>query len=83
MKLYRVSFLTQLLVEAEDPNQAINIAKLHQHQEITDLDSVEQINNVTDLFPIEKGILPWRSSDRRNEAEKPVEEILKEKHHGT
>jgi hypothetical protein len=77
MKLYRVTFHTSLLVEAESEEEAERIGyKNLKCEDVSELWNIEPIEEVTQLMREERGTLPWRSIERLNEPLACVEEIL-------
>lgn len=80
LKLYRVTMQTSLLVEANNEGEAETIAEDNLVEEVrngnSEFFSVENVQSVSELHPIEKGSLPWRDWNRNNEPELTVEEIL-------
>ena len=77
MKLYRVTFATSLLVEAESEHDAERIGYFNRNEEADcELYSIERIESKDDLRRGERGSLPWRDSRRRQEPETCVEDLL-------
>jgi len=82
MKLYRVTFHTELLVAAHDEREAERIGYRNLECEVrnggSEVWSTEILESRDQLRRDERGSLPWRSWDRREEPERTVEEILRE-----
>ena len=82
MKLYRVTFHTSILVEAPDEREAERIGDRNLECEVrnggSEVWSTEELESEDQLHRDERGSLPWRSSDRREEPERTVDEILGE-----
>lgn len=82
MALYRVTFTTDLLVEADSESEAIRIGDRNLPEEVTNRRAfganVKHITSADQLFSDERGSLPWRDSQRNlnGEPEKTVDEIL-------
>jgi len=81
MALYRVTFMTSVLVDTDCESEAERLGYYHLVDEVkngcaTSLHSIETINKVSILRGPERGSLPWRDSSRRNEPELKVEEII-------
>jgi len=80
MAIYRVSILTELLVEADSETEACKIGFRNVIDEIKNgtakLYRMELLESQEDLKGDERGSLPWRSNDRKNLPELTVEEIL-------
>jgi hypothetical protein len=78
--IYRVSILTELLVEADNETEARKIGFRNVVEEIKNgtakLYRMELLESQEDLKGDERGSLPWRSSDRKTLPELRVEEIL-------
>ena len=80
MTIYRVTFTTDLLVEADTLSDAIRIGHANLEEEVRNgfskhlqtviITSVDQLQNG------EYRSLPWRDSSRRNEPEIDVNTIL-------
>lgn len=80
MNLYRVTFTTSLLIEAQDNHQAITIAKdflideakndTSQHQ------STLHITNSSQLLNNEHSSIPWRSRFLQNQPQLTAEQFL-------
>jgi len=79
MKLYRVTFQTEILVEAKDESEAGKIGFKYAHEEIENAEiyGITELNDLSQLRRNELGSLPWRSIERWGEPELLVEEILK------
>ena len=88
MAIYRVSFLTDLLVECENEKEAERIGYYHLIDEIrnggSDVFSVKLLESPGQVRRFERGSLPWRDTQRdlRGEPEKTVEQILQEEQDG-
>ena len=84
MAIYRISFLTELLVDCESEKEAERIGFNHLNEEVdnrgSEVFSIKLIESPEQIRRWEKGSLPWRDSQRdlRGEPEKPVEQILQE-----
>ncbi len=83
MKLYRVIFTTEMMVECEDERDAERIGYRCLIDEVRNGGStttyrVEEVRSVDELRRGERGSLPWRDSRRYGEPEVRVEELLKE-----
>lgn len=78
MKLYRVTFTTELLVECNDEREAERIGYRNLREEAfnSQFHKVETIETVEQLRRGERNSLPWRDAHRFNEPEARVEEIL-------
>jgi len=80
MKLYRVTFHTELLVEANDEREAERIGDRNLESEVrngsSEVWSTELLDHEKQLRRDERGSYPWRSSTRHGEPELRVEEIL-------
>lgn len=80
MPIYRVTFTTSLLVECESEKDAEGIGFENLEAEIenqnSEVYSVELIESEAQLRRIERGSLPWRSWERRDEPEIEVDDIL-------
>ena len=77
MKLYRVTFHTSLLVEAHDEKEAERVGyKNLKGEDVSEIWSIEPVEEVKQLLREERGALPWRSPERANEPVACVEEIL-------
>jgi hypothetical protein len=78
MALYRVTFHTEILVDCVDPQEAEVIGFRNLSEEIrgSSVYKVDKIDSVDQLHREERGSLPWRSTERRDEPELRVEEIL-------
>jgi hypothetical protein len=80
MKLYRVTFHTEILVEANDEREAERIGDRNLESEVrngsSEVWSTEYLESVLQLRRNEWGSLPWRSPERSMEPELRVEEIL-------
>ena len=80
MKIYRVTFTTEILVECEDEMGAERIGYKNLIEEVkngsSELYKVETIKSKDELRKFERGSLPWRDSNRFGETELRVEEIL-------
>lgn len=81
MPIYRVTFTTEMLIDAENEGEAERIGYDHLVDEvgngISEVLTVRSITSLDQLQKFEKGSLPWRSSARRGEPEKTVGDILK------
>lgn len=88
MPIYRVSFLTDLLVECENEKEAERIGFKHLIDEVdnrgSDVFSVKLLESPDQVRRWERGSLPWRDTQRdlRGEREKTVEQILKKEQDG-
>ena len=78
MALYRVTYQTQIIVDCVDPHEAESIGFRNLPEEIrsSSVYKVDKIDSVDQLHRDERGSLPWRSMERRDEPELRVEEIL-------
>ena len=78
--LYRVTIATKLIVEASDELEAERIGYKNLIGEVRNGSSVlykiEEISSCSHLQRDERGSLPWRATERRDEPELYVEEIL-------
>lgn len=89
MAIYRISFLTELLVECESEKEAEHIGFNHLIEEVdnrgSEVFSIKLLESPEQIRRWEKGSLPWRDSQRdlHGEPEKPVEQILQEAQNGT
>ena len=83
MKIYRVTFQTDLLIGCDSEIEAERIGYRNLSDEIRNGGSsvykITEINSTDQLRREERGSLPWRSSDRWGEPQIRVEEILGEK----
>lgn len=81
MKLYRVTFTTALLVEAESDYEAKRVGVECLVDEVrngtSEVYSTELLEGEWNLRRGERGSLPWRSWRRWDEPEITVEEVLK------
>lgn len=81
MKLYRVTFQTEMMVECEDERDAERIGFKHLVDEVenrgSDVFSIKLLESPDEVRRWERGSLPWRSDDRRGEPEVVVEELLR------
>jgi len=77
MKLYRVTFQTSLLVEAQDDLEAERIGYKNIREEACKLSSIDEVKEEKQLRRSERNSLPWRSRARYDEPELTVEQILK------
>lgn len=84
MAIYRVSFLTDLLVECESEKEAEMIGFKHLIDEVdnrgSDVFSIKLLESPDQVRRWERGSLPWRDTQRdlNCEPEKTVEQILKD-----
>ena len=84
MAIYRVSFLTDLLVECENEKEAEMIGFKHLIDEVdnrgSDVFSIKLLESPDQVRRWERGSLPWRDAQRdlNCEPEKTVEQILKD-----
>lgn len=84
MAIYRVSFLTDLLVECDNEKEAERIGFNHLIDEVdnrgSDVFSIKLLESPDQVRRWERGSLPWRNSQRDHlgEPEKTVDQILKE-----
>jgi len=76
MKLYRVTFQTSLLVEAQDEHEAERIGYKNIREEVSELFSINHLKEEKQLRRSERNSLPWRSHDRYKEPELTVEQVL-------
>ena len=78
MPLYRIAFITEMIIDARDPHEAERIGFRNLSEEIrgSSVYKVDKIDSVDQLHREERGSLPWRSTERRDEPELRVEEIL-------
>lgn len=78
MPLYRIAFITEMIIDARDPLEAESIGFRNLSEEIrgSSVYKVEKIDSVDQLHREERGSLPWRSTERSDEPELRVEEIL-------
>jgi len=80
MPLYRVTFQTDMLIEARDELEAERIGDRNLESEVrncgSELYRIEELRSVDQLRREERGSLPWRATERRDEPELRVEEIL-------
>ena len=80
MPLYRITFQTDMLIEARDEREAERIGDRNLESEVrncgSELYRIEELRSVDQLRREERGSLPWRSTERRDEPELFVEEIL-------
>lgn len=81
MALYRVTFETDIIVEANDEASAIKIGKCNLFEEarneLSKLSKIQIINSDSCLEQGEGYSLPWRDLSRSGEAELTVFQILK------
>jgi hypothetical protein len=81
MKIYRLKFETEILVECETEEEAEKIGHSSVEYEVRngmlELFSLEELESENDLQSYERGSLPWRSFKRRDEPELTVDQILK------
>ena len=79
-KLFRIEYHTSILIEAEDEREAEYIGDHHLEDEIqngtSEIWGITTIEHPDQLRREERGSLPWRNWDRRDEPELTVEEIL-------
>lgn len=89
MPIYRVSFLTDLLVDCDNEKEAERIGFNHLIDEVdnrgSEVFSIKLLESPDQVRRWERGSLPWRDPQRdlRGEPEKPVEQILKEAQGGS
>jgi len=80
MSIYRVTFTTDLLVECENENEAEMIGFKNLHDEVknclSSVFSIVKLESSEQLHEGEHYSLPWRSVDRKSEAEADVNDIL-------
>jgi len=80
MPLYRITFQTDMLIEARDEREAERIGDRNLESEVrncgSELYRIEELRSVDQLRREERGSLPWRATERRDEPELFVEEIL-------
>jgi hypothetical protein len=78
--LYRVTFLTEILIDARDECEAERIGDRNLESEVRNCGSevyrIEELKSVDQLRRVERGSLPWRATERGGEPELLVEEIL-------
>jgi hypothetical protein len=83
MKLYRLTYETEILVECETEEEAEKLGYSFLKHEVgngmSNLSSLEKLESENDLQSYERGSLPWRSFKRRDEPELTVDQILKDK----
>jgi hypothetical protein len=85
MTLYRLTFQTEILVDASDEREAERIGYNNLEEKIgngnTNVYSIKEITTEEQLLRGERGSLPWRNIQRdwAKEPELTVEEILKER----
>ena len=83
MTLYRLTFQTEILVDASDEREAERIGYNNLEEEIgngnTNVYSIKEITAEDQLLRGERGSLPWRNIQRdwAKEPELTVEEILR------
>jgi hypothetical protein len=79
-KIYRLTFKTFMLVEADHELEAEKIGKKFLPEEVnndlSELEDIELLNCVTQLLPEENYSLPWVSIDRQNEEQICVNTLL-------
>ena len=79
MKLYRVTFQTSLLIEAENEKEAVRIGEQNLQGEVrngtSELYNVETLRSQENLRRGEKRSLPWRDWNRKD-PEMRVEDLL-------
>ena len=82
MKIYRVTFHTSLLVEAESESEANRIAERNLCEEVrngsSEIYSIDHLTSADQVRRNEKRTLPWRSDERYDEPNLTVNEILGE-----
>ncbi len=82
MKIYRVTFQTELLVEAETEEHSIKLGSKFLKEEVlngtSDLIDVELINSKKKLKLEEINSIPWRDPSIKRDKDYYVEEILEE-----
>jgi hypothetical protein len=80
MKLYKVSFVTDLFVEALNDDDAEAIAIRHLVEEVnknvSDVTDVEEITSHKQVVPEVLESLPWRSHFRHNEPKETIMQLL-------
>lgn len=80
MRLYRVTFTTQLLVECESEGDAERIGRRHLTDEVgngtSQVHRVEEVRALDELLRTEHGSLPWRDRNRHSEPETSVDDLL-------
>ena len=83
MKLYRLTYETEILIECETEEEAEKLGYSFLQDEVSNgmsnLSSLEKLESENDLQSYERGSLPWRSFKRRDESELTVDQILKAK----
>jgi len=81
MGIYRVTFLTEVLVDCEGEKEAEVIGFNHLVDEVenrgSEVFSVKLLESPEQVRRWERGSLPWRSGGRRGEPEVCVEELLR------
>ena len=81
MKIYRVTFTTQLLVEAGSEEDAERIGSSFLSDEVrnggSEVYRTEEITSPLGLLTRERGSLPWRDWKRVGEPEITVDDILR------
>ena len=88
MPIYRISFLTELLVDCETEKEAELIGFKHLIDEVnnrgSEIFAVKRLESPGQVRRWERGSLPWRDTQRdlRGEPEKTVEQILQEEQDG-
>ena len=89
MAIYRVSFLTELLVDCETEKEAELIGFKHIVDEVnnrgSEIFSIKHLESPGQVRRWERGSLPWRATQRdlNREPEKTVEQILQEEQDGS
>ena len=80
MNLYRVTFTTSLLIEAQDDHQAKIIAKDFFIDEVkndtSQIESTLHITNSSQLLNDEHSSFPWRSSFHQNQPQFTTQQLL-------
>ena len=70
MPLYRVTFHTEILVDARDEREAERIGDRNLESEVRNCGSevyrIEELKSVDQLRRVERGSLPWRCEERSN-----------------
>jgi hypothetical protein len=80
MAIYRLTFTTDLLVDCDNEERAVNLGYDHLQDEVrnntSDLMHIQKLESMSQLRRDEKGSLPWRDSSRRDDPEQTVDQIL-------
>ena len=83
MPLYRVTFQTEILIDARDEREAERIGDRNLESEVRNCGSevyrIEELKSVDQLHREEHGSLPWKARKKMDEPELRVEEILEGK----